>query len=66
MGDDGESVMSTFERIVAVLSDREWHSREELAELTPYPEWWLEELRHEQLEVVEDAERERVRLLQPA
>jgi hypothetical protein len=60
---DHEPQASTFDRIVSVLADRNWHTRGELARVTPYPDWWLEELRHERLELAEDGER--VRLLTP-
>ena len=53
--------LSTFDRIVAVLADREWHTLGELTAVTPYAEWWLEELRHDHLEILKN--RERVKLL---
>jgi hypothetical protein len=54
---DRDKRVTTFERVVSVLSDREWHTREELAELTPYPDWWLDELQHERIEIVKDGDR---------
>jgi len=54
---DRDKRVTTFERVVSVLADREWHTRQELAELTPYPDWWLDELRHEQIEIVKDGDR---------
>jgi hypothetical protein len=38
---DYEPQTSTFDRIVSVLADRNWHTRGELARVTPYPDWWL-------------------------
>ena len=54
---DREKKVTTFERVFSVLADREWHTRQEIAELTPYPDWWLDELCHDQIEIVKDGDR---------
>jgi len=46
----------TFDSIVEVLHDRQWHSRSEVAEKTPYADEWIDELRRES--VVETDERD--------
>ena len=59
--------MSTYEKLLAALGDGEWHAKHELAELTVFPEEWLEELRREGHAVVEDEEGQvLVRLREPA
>jgi hypothetical protein len=46
-GDSTMSVTSegtTFERVLDLLSDGEWHTKAELAEITRYPQHWVREL----------------------
>jgi hypothetical protein len=53
----------TFESIVALLGDGEWHTPQELATTTRYPDQWIDELRRESLvEVEEQHGQTRVRL----
>ena len=46
--------MSTYQRVKDVLADGEWHSIEELKEVSMFPERWVEELRRDGLELQED------------
>ncbi len=46
--------MATYDRVKGVLADGRWHTLEELREISYFPERWLEELRRDGLEVVED------------
>ena len=46
--------MSTYERVKNVLADGEWHSLDELKEVSSFPERWLEELRRDGLWIMED------------
>ena len=46
--------MSTYERVRNVLSDGDWHTVDELREVSYFPERWIDELRMDGLEVVED------------
>ena len=39
--------MSKYEQIIDLLSDGEWHTKDDLGEVTVFPELWLDELRHE-------------------
>jgi hypothetical protein len=48
--------MSTYQRVVDVLADGEWHSMEELKEVCLFPERWVEELRKDGLDVREDSD----------
>jgi hypothetical protein len=43
----------TFDAIVTLLADGEWHTPDELATETRYPERWIEELSRESLVEVE-------------
>jgi hypothetical protein len=36
--------MSTYARLVDLLSDHQWHDRSEIAAITHYPDMWLKEL----------------------
>ena len=36
--------MSTYARLIDMLSDQEWHDRSEVAALTHHPDLWLKEL----------------------
>jgi hypothetical protein len=59
--------MSKYEQIIELLSDGEWHTREDLVQVTHFPELWLEELRHEpRVEIVSEQETVRVKLLAAA
>ena len=56
--------MSKYEQIIDLLSDGEWHTKDDLGEVTVFPELWLDELRHEPtVEIVSDDETVRVKLL---
>ena len=46
--------MPTYDRVKGMLSDGRWHTVEELREISYFPERWIEELRKDGLEVVED------------
>ena len=46
--------MATYDRVRSVLSDGRWHTMDELREISYFPERWIEELRRDGLEVVED------------
>lgn len=46
--------MSTYERVRNVLADGDWHTVDELREVSFFPERWINELRIDGLEVVED------------
>jgi hypothetical protein len=50
----GGFAVSTYERIRTVLADGDWHTVEELREVSFFPERWINELRIDGLEVVED------------
>ena len=48
--------MSKYEQIIELLSDGEWHTKEDLGHVTVFPELWLDELRHEpDVEIVDEA-----------
>ena len=56
--------MTKYEQIIELLSDGEWHTREDLEQVVVFPELWLDELRHEPaVEIVGDEETVRVKLL---
>jgi hypothetical protein len=55
--------MSTYERVKAVLADGEWHTIEELKEVSMFPERWVEELRRDGLEVRENRDEGTVALV---
>jgi hypothetical protein len=55
--------MSTYERVKAVLADGEWHTIEELKEVSMFPERWVEELRRDGLEVRQDKDEGKVALV---
>jgi hypothetical protein len=55
--------MSRYQRVKAVLADGEWHSIEELKEVSMFPERWVEELRRDGLEVREDKDEGKVALV---
>jgi hypothetical protein len=55
--------MSKYQQIIELLSDGEWHTKEDLGQVTAFPELWLDELRHEaEVNMVDDDETVRVRL----
>ena len=55
--------MSKYEQIIDLLSDGEWHTKDELGHVTAFPELWLDELRHEpEVTMAEDDETIRVKL----
>ena len=55
--------MSTYERVRNVLADGDWHTVDELREVSFFPERWINELRLDGLEVVEDEAQGRVALV---
>ena len=56
--------MSKYEQIIQLLSDGEWHTKEDLEQVTVFPELWLDELRHEPaIEIVHDDSTVRVKLV---
>jgi hypothetical protein len=55
--------MSTYQRVKDLLEDGDWHTVDELKEVSQFPERWLEELRKDGLEVVEDGPEGRVALV---
>ena len=55
--------MSTYERVRSVLADGDWHTVDELREVSFFPERWINELRLDGLEVVEDEAQGRVALV---
>ena len=46
--------MTTYDRVKDLLADGDWHSLEELKQVSYFPERWLEELRRDGLEVLEE------------
>ena len=55
--------MSTYERVRNVLADGEWHSIDELKQVSSFPERWIEELRRDGLWVMEDHQEHKVALV---
>jgi hypothetical protein len=56
--------MSKYEQIIELLSDGEWHTKEDLEQVTVFPELWLDELRREpSVEVVDDESTVKVKLV---
>jgi hypothetical protein len=55
--------MPTYDRVKSVLSDGEWHTLDELREVSYFPERWIEELRRDGLEVVENEDEGKVALV---
>ena len=55
--------MSTYQRVKNVLADGDWHTVDELKEVSSFPERWIEELRRDGLEVVEDETEGKVALV---
>ncbi len=55
--------MPTYDRVKGVLSDGEWHTLDELREVSYFPERWIEELRRDGLEVVENEDEGKVALV---
>jgi hypothetical protein len=47
------SQTTTYERILQLLSDGDWHREEELASVSAYPREWVKELTHERVAIVE-------------
>ena len=55
--------MSKYEQIIDLLSDGEWHTKDDLGQVTAFPELWLDELRHEpEVTMADDDETIRVKL----
>jgi hypothetical protein len=46
--------MTTYDRVKDVLADGDWHTLDELKQVSYFPERWLEEFRLDGLEVVEE------------
>ena len=57
--------MATYDRVKDVLADGNWHTLEELREVSYFPERWIEELRRDGLEVVEDKQEGKLALVAP-
>jgi hypothetical protein len=55
--------MSTYQRVKNVLADGEWHSMEDLKEVCCFPERWVEELRKDGLEIMEDEDEGKIALV---
>ncbi len=55
--------MSTYQRVRNVLSDGEWHSIDELKEVCSFPERWIEELRKDGLQLIEDEDEGKIALV---
>ncbi len=55
--------MSTYERVRSVLADGDWHTLDELKQVSFFPERWIDELRLDGLEVVEDESEGKVALV---
>ena len=55
--------MSTYERVRNVLAEGDWHTVDELREVSFFPERWINELRIDGLEVVEDEAEGKVALV---
>jgi hypothetical protein len=49
--------MSTYERVKGVLDDGQWHTIEELKQVSYFPERWIEELRRDGLEIAEEEDK---------
>jgi hypothetical protein len=59
--------MTKYEEIIEFLSDGEWHTKEDLEQVTVFPELWVDELRHEPaVEVVDEESTVKVKLLASA
>lgn len=59
--------MSKYEQIIELLSDGEWHTKDDLGQVTAFPELWLDELRYEpEVTMAEDDETIRVKLAEVA
>jgi hypothetical protein len=46
--------VSTYSRLLKLLSDSQWHGEDDLRKITSYPGEWLKELRYEGHEVAVD------------
>ena len=55
--------MSTYQRVKNLLEDGDWHTVAELKQVSQFPERWIEELRKDGLEVVEDEPEGKVALI---
>jgi hypothetical protein len=44
----------TFDAIVELLRDRQWHTSDELGTKTRYPQQWIDQLRRESLLEIDD------------
>jgi hypothetical protein len=47
------SQTTTYERILQLLADGDWHREEELGAVSAYPHEWVKELSHGHVAVVE-------------
>jgi hypothetical protein len=55
--------MSKYEQIIELLSDGKWHTKDDLGQVTAFPELWLDELRYEpEVTLADDDETIRVKL----
>lgn len=55
--------MSTYDRVRSVLADGDWHTLDELKEVSFFPERWIDELRIDGLEVIENEAEGKVALV---
>jgi hypothetical protein len=46
---------TTYDQLMRILDDGDWHSAEELTAVAHFPHYWIDELRHEGHQVVTDA-----------
>jgi hypothetical protein len=58
-----DETTTTFKRVLDVLSDGDWHSEDELEEVSYFPRDWIQELRVSGYPVDESGDRCRWRLL---
>jgi hypothetical protein len=59
--------MTKYEQIIELLSDGEWHTKEDLEQVTVFPDLWLDELRHEPaVQIVDDESNVKVKLVASA
>lgn len=47
MTTDAHTRIRTYDRLVEILNDGQWHSDEELAVVATFPEAWLDEVERE-------------------
>jgi hypothetical protein len=45
---------TTYDQLMRILGDGDWHSADELTAVAHFPQYWIDELRHEGHQVVTD------------